>query len=102
MIETLTQNVDQLNAILTVIAVPSFIMVVTSLLKNKLSTYTPYIAVTIGIAIGLTVSLTFFGLDVMTVLIGIIFGSITGASAVGIKVIADGEKPKLPTYKVTE
>jgi len=40
---------------------------------------------------GILIALYFVGIDFMAIISGIIFGTITGASAVGIKVIADGE-----------
>lgn len=91
MIETLTQNIETVQTVLGALSVPAFVMVVTSLLKKNLEVYTPYIAVAIGVTIGLITTFSFIGFSVMSALVGIIFGAITGASAVGIKVIADGK-----------
>lgn len=101
MIETLTQNIHTIQAGLSALSIPAFIMVITSLIKNKTTVYTPYIAVGIGVIIGIIVSVTFVGLSVMTIVAGIIFGAITGASSVGIKVIADG-KPEDDTLSDNE
>ncbi len=94
MLETLTKNIETVQAVLSTMAVAPFIMVITSLFKDRLSIYTPYIATAIGIIVGLATSLTFSGVSVISVLVGIIFGTLAGASAVGIKVIADGDTPK--------
>ena len=91
MIETLTQNIDLIQTGLSVLSVPAFILVVTSLFKKKVGMYTPFIAVAIGVIIGILIALYFVGIDFIAIIAGIIFGTITGASAVGIKVIADGE-----------
>jgi len=89
MIETLTQNIELIQAGLSALSIPAFILVVTSLLK-KVEMYTPYIAVAIGITLGLIVAIQFVGISIMSIISGVIYGTIAGASAVGIKVIADG------------
>lgn len=89
--DTLANNVELIQSVLSVLSVPAFILVITALIKNKMATYTPYIAVGIGVIVGIIAAITFVGFNLITVIAGIIYGSITGASAVGIKVVADGE-----------
>ena len=91
MIETLNITVENIQAILGILSVPAFVMVVTALLKNRLSVYTPYIAVTIGVIIGVIATVVIGGANILGIIAGIIYGALSGASAVGIKVIADGE-----------
>lgn len=94
MIENLSQNIELIQAGLSALSIPAFVMVITSLIKDKSSVYTPYIAVGIGVVIGLIVAMQFVGVTVMAITAGVIFGAIAGASAVGIKVVADGEPDK--------
>lgn len=91
MIETLTTNVELIQQALTVLSVPAFILVITSLLKNNVAMYTPYIAVAIGVILGIILAIHFAGFGLIEIIAGIIFGAIQGAGAVGLKVVADGE-----------
>ncbi len=95
MLEIIVKNIELVQSVLTTLSIGPFIMVITSLLKDqKYSPYTPYIAVIIGIITGLTASLAFAGFSAISILVGIIFGTLAGAEAVGIKVLADGAKKK--------
>lgn len=91
MIETLNITVENIQAILGILSVPAFVMVVTALLKKRLLAYTPYIAVTIGVVIGVIATVVIGGVNILGIIAGVIYGALSGASAVGIKVIADGE-----------
>jgi len=97
MIETLTQNVELIQSALTVLSVPAFIVMVTGLLKDELSTYTPYIALGLGMLIGTIVIIMADGISVMGILAGLITGGLLGGTAVGLKVIADGKPDEVVT-----
>lgn len=99
MIETLTNNIEFIITFIAVMSAPAFIMVVTALFK-KAEMYTPFIATIIGAVFGLLGSyLAIVSIDgintlpliIVTVFAGLVQGIVAGASAVGIKVVADGE-----------
>lgn len=99
-ITTITNNIEFIIAFIAVMSVPAFIMVVTSLIKQKTEVYTPFVAVAIGIVFGLMASWLAMSLvteplgtasTIVLFVAGIVQGAISGAAAVGIKVVADGK-----------
>lgn len=84
MIETLQTNIELIIAVLGYMSVPAFILLVTSLIKDKVPMYTPYVAVLLGMLFGFIVGSALFGFGTLITLASIIQGALLGGTAVGI------------------
>jgi len=83
MIETLQIDVTLLSGLLQVMGASVFILLLTSLIKDKIPMYTPHIAIGMGSILGLILMIIVAGFDGISILAGVMLGANFGAAAVG-------------------
>ena len=93
MIETLQNNLELFVGVFTLIGVPTFIYIMTALVKDKLPMYTPHIAILMGMVTGFLLGIPLFGFGALATPMTIIQGAILGAAAVGFH--QAGNKPEV-------
>lgn len=88
----LQSTVEMFSEIASVMSLAVFIMLMTSLVKGRFEMYTPHIALIMGALFGILIMVIVGGTHILTILTGLVYGSVFGATAVGIHVTAVGKK----------
>jgi len=99
MIETLQQNLEVFLNVIATTGVVAFVYLMVSVLKpvfkKHVDIYTPFIAIILGMILGVYIMTALYGFDWILTLMGLIQGAILGASAVGLHQVASSPREEV-------